>query len=281
MSQNVASSITLGTVSPNVTFNGNWTVKIDTVNTYNLYNATDTWSNQKGATATLNFYGNAVEYWSNRNPQHGPCDITLDNNLIATVTSNAPAIGSPIILYSTSNLTLEEHTLVVTVKNGSGANRCSVDHWVVNVTSSTPSTSTNSPSIAVIEKPSTYVILGGVIGGIMLLSLFLFVFWWYRRRKSPHSSIISPYGSKAPIPPTPVLPTTFNPSEQGMFIAIPYSQIYSQTRPWTPTTKRQREEQERGRGLESTEMSSTIGVSGTGGTDGLDSVEPPPAYRGY
>jgi len=114
----------------------------------------------------------------------------------------------------------------------------------------------------------------------MLLSLLFFVFWWYRRRKPPHSSNISPYGSKAPISPTLILPTTFNSSEQGLYIAVPYSQLYTQTRPWTPTSKRQREEQGRGRGSEYTEMSITICVSGTSGTEGLNSVEPPPAYRG-
>lgn len=78
-------------------------------------------------------FQNAVEYWSNRNNQHGPCDISLDGQYIETVNSYSGANTGPYVLYSAVDLTLGDHTLGIKVVNGSAnasTGRCEVDRFV-------------------------------------------------------------------------------------------------------------------------------------------------------
>lgn len=96
-----------------------------------MYHNTDAWSNDQGATATLIFFGTSVDYWGNQEDTRGPCELAIDGAVVTTVNANAPVVtGEVIQLFTSGNLPLEQHTLVIRVASALSANRCEVDRFV-------------------------------------------------------------------------------------------------------------------------------------------------------
>ncbi|CAG7847189.1 SubName: Full=Uncharacterized protein {ECO:0000313/EMBL:CCA66764.1} [Serendipita indica DSM 11827] len=200
MSVTVLESTQVDDTSPNVTYAGaEWTVHTNVQSIFHLYNNTDTFTDRQGATATLTFYGNAVEYWGNQGPYHGPCDVSVDGYYCATVNSHASVDDDPILLWSSSgpngrSLDLGMHTLEVKVKDASYPNVCEIDRFVVNVTRSSGGTSGGSSATVAgngggSTNPPTgksgppVAAIAGAVGGAAALALLLLAWWWFARRR--------------------------------------------------------------------------------------------------
>ncbi|PVG04650.1 hypothetical protein CPB86DRAFT_8091 [Serendipita vermifera] len=173
MSRTVVSSIVIDDRHPNVTYNGvPWNLHTSLGGTSRLYNNTDSISDVKGATATVNFYGNAVEYWGNQGPDHGPCAVSLDGAMLGMVNSFAAAEGASILLYEKDGFALGDHTLAITVL--AGGNVCEIDRFVAKIT---------QDSLAKHSSKATLLAAAAAtIGGIAIMTLLCLIFLCYRRR---------------------------------------------------------------------------------------------------
>ncbi|CAG8564513.1 12074_t:CDS:10 [Acaulospora colombiana] len=161
MSRTVISSIVIDDRHPNVTYNGvPWDLHTSLGSTSRLYNNTDSISGVKGATATVNFYGNAVEYWGNQGPDHGPCAVSLDGTMLGMVNSFAAQEGASILLYEKDGFALGDHTLAITVLGNDHV--CEIDRFV--------------------HKATLLAAAAGIIGGIAIVTLVILIIMCYRRR---------------------------------------------------------------------------------------------------
>jgi len=122
-----------------------WSVHTDQNASFQLYDNTDTFSNNTDATIAFTFEGTTIQYWGNQGPAHGDCDINLDGKDEGTVTSFAAETGPPIALYNASGLsTSSKHTIIITVASNTYPNFCELDRFVYTPLPGSPG-STGSP----------------------------------------------------------------------------------------------------------------------------------------
>ncbi|KDQ20080.1 hypothetical protein BOTBODRAFT_170098 [Botryobasidium botryosum FD-172 SS1] len=194
--------------------NDAWTVRTGVASNWSLHQNTDTFVGIQGASVTFaNFTGSLIEYWGNRGPSHGPCNITVDDAFVGVVNGHDTQTTSPILLFRMTDLDPQRnHTIVVTVVNASKPNICEVDRFVFSpISSSAPpispdtlSNPDNSPLptslLAVNQRPlqkrtfakrsnSTAIGIGIGVGvavgtAVSCAGVLLWVYYWRKRKRS-------------------------------------------------------------------------------------------------
>lgn len=110
---------------PSITYGGTWGVYRFAGQGY--VNDTDRSTNVGGNTATLTFFGSTIQWRGYSGPNHGIATVSIDGGTPVTVDTYA-ATGSVGVLYQTSALTNDTHTIVVTCTGTKNA--ASSNYWV-------------------------------------------------------------------------------------------------------------------------------------------------------
>ncbi|WP_422657061.1 glycosyl hydrolase family 95 catalytic domain-containing protein [Paenibacillus sp. EC2-1] len=81
------------------------------------YQGTESFSNEKGASASFTFTGTSIKFISALQPNHGYFDVYLDGELVAEgVDGYGPATLKQQVLFQKADLSKEEHTIKIVVK---------------------------------------------------------------------------------------------------------------------------------------------------------------------
>ncbi|KAG8768407.1 hypothetical protein FRC12_005583 [Ceratobasidium sp. 428] len=170
-------------------------------------------TNTPGASVTLRFNGTAAWYFTDLQPVHGKVNITVDGEKSWIVYGNTGQQMQQRMLWNSTNLPYGEHNVTVTHQDAAGT-YATLDFF--RYLPGTPPTSNPSKSSTPIGA-----IVGAVIGGLILLLLAGFVWFWLRRRHNAKNSDSRSYIDRD----SPTLPPLLNPPQTTDYgyVAQPFS----------------------------------------------------------
>jgi beta-galactosidase GanA len=148
--------------NPALQYSGDWTHAGPSAGyTSGDYDQTESWSQQAGASMTLDFTGTAVQWIGPKNTNGGIADVYLDGSLAATVDTYSPA-GKLFqqVLFSQTGLAAGSHTLEIVV-TGTQNPASSADTVVIDAIN-VPTAAQQAEFFPVIpQQPGTSITLDG------------------------------------------------------------------------------------------------------------------------
>ncbi|WVN84918.1 uncharacterized protein L203_100054 [Cryptococcus depauperatus CBS 7841] len=181
--------------SPSVAYDSGWA---SVANDKTCFNLTSHASSTKYSTFEISFSGSSVQLFGNVNSDHGNYSISLDGMEAVTYDGSFRQLIENTALFTAAGLQEGQHTLKA-MNLGDGSNkRLDFDYAVVNSTvkpSAIGGTSQTSTSItgshvadtdkapASSGKSNTAGIVGGVVGGVLAVTVITIIVWWLLRRR--------------------------------------------------------------------------------------------------
>jgi len=157
-----AAGFTYDDTSPSLVYSGTWThAGPSSGYTSGDYDQTESWSQQAGASMTVQFTGTAVQWIGPKNTNGGIAAVYLDGNPVASVDTYSPA-GKLFqqVLYSATGLATGNHTLEIVVTGTKNA-ASSADTVVVDAIN-VPTAAQRAAFFPVIpQQPGTSITLDG------------------------------------------------------------------------------------------------------------------------
>ncbi|CUA71796.1 hypothetical protein RSOLAG22IIIB_09851 [Rhizoctonia solani] len=136
------------------------------------YNNTLYQTSRPGSSASFKFNGTAAWYISNTHPHHGVANITLDGTLSSLAHSDRKVRLSQQILWKSQKLPYGEHTVIVTHSGNTG------EYVALDCFMYLPGETLKKSS------SSTGAVIGGVIGGVALITICVAGWIFVRRRRT-------------------------------------------------------------------------------------------------
>ena len=157
-----AAGYTYDDTGPSLDYTGTWThAGLSSGYTTGDYDGTESWTQQAGASMTVQFTGTAVQWIGPKNTNGGIADVYIDGSLAGTVDTYSPA-GKLFqqVLFSKAGLAAGSHTLAI-VATGSENPASSADTVVVDAINVPTAAQQAAFFPAIPQQPGTSITLDG------------------------------------------------------------------------------------------------------------------------
>ncbi|KAF8816634.1 hypothetical protein BYT27DRAFT_7181457 [Phlegmacium glaucopus] len=221
------------------------------------FDGTSTFTASPGASATLTFTGTEISVWgtitflANNTPTFVLSSYSIDNGTATTFNASEQAafVFQQKLFQSAPLSASTPHTLVATLDNNA---TFFIDYFLITPVVSSTSSSATSSSSSTLSTTSTIPtasssaqshsskvplgpVLGGTLGGVALLIIAIFVFWFSRRRlKDENQRLKTQVQAYAEPHLTPTFPMQQYPPHASSDTASVYPIISSYTQHPTP-----------------------------------------------
>ncbi|KAJ1300306.1 hypothetical protein OPQ81_005128 [Rhizoctonia solani] len=147
------------------------------------YNQTEHFTNVGGATASVQFQGNAVYLYGGTLDDHGTFNVQIDDHTPVGLNGSSKGYHPRVLLYYADGLGPGNHKLTVT--NTQNGKYLDVDYIQVLQSSSSNEASASNPS----GKAKTPIIAGTVCGVVVGLAWIIAAVWWFMKRRRSNDSV--------------------------------------------------------------------------------------------
>ncbi|CUA72036.1 hypothetical protein RSOLAG22IIIB_10001 [Rhizoctonia solani] len=239
-----------------------------TTSTYvvDYFNQTEHLTNVGGATASVQFQGNAVYLYGGTLDDHGTFNVQLDNHDPVGLNGSTNGYHPRVLLYYADGLGSGNHKLTVT--NTQDGKYLDVDYIQVLQSASADEASLSNPG----GKAKTPIIAGTVCGVVIGLAWIIAAVWWFmrrRKRRQDGADLLNAEAKGFDVPPAGYGPASGGPGWDGQSSA-PTHQPWSNDPAYTATFQQPQSQ--------STYPMSMYPPSSISGSGGASSAGAPSAY---
>ncbi|KAF8715251.1 hypothetical protein RHS03_00034, partial [Rhizoctonia solani] len=222
------------------------------------YQQTEHVTNVAGATASVQFEGNAVYLYGGTLDDHGTFNVQVNDHPAVSMNGSTVGYHSRVLLYYADGLGPGTHKLTVT--NTNGGKYLDVDYVQVLQSSASEASESNSGG-----KGKTPIIAGTVCGVVIGLALIIAAVWWFMRRRKRNEGVdlLNTETRAYDVPPAGYGPASSGPGWDGQS-SVPNNQPWANDLAYTGSYPQNPPSQT----TYPMGMYSPSSVSGSGGGDG-------------
>ncbi|CAE7145151.1 unnamed protein product [Rhizoctonia solani] len=189
-----------------------------TTSTYvvDYFNQTEHLTNVGGATASVQFQGNAVYLYGGTLDDHGTFNVQIDNHDPVGLNGSTNGYHPRVLLYYADGLGSGNHKLTVT--NTQNGKYLDVDYIQVLQSTSPNEASQSNPG----GKAKTPIIAGTVCGVVIVLAWAIAAVWWFmkrRKRRNDSADLLNAEAKAYDAPPVGYGPASSGPGWDGQSTA--------------------------------------------------------------